>query len=171
MMSTSNPLRTLLLSLVLVTTVSIVSAQTATYHLHKDASSTTGLFQLLTDGPNATITFSVWLKKSSTSGVMYPRVKLFLNSSGGTLLGSVTGATALTPTLTQYTFNVNTTSQITMSATDRFYLWIGVNVTTAPTRNTDAVLNVEGTLNGNHDSYVTIPLPNTPPTVSLTSPF
>lgn len=209
-MSGRNFLTTLLLLVLLLTAASIGHAQSATYHLHKDASSTTGLFQLLTDGPNATsfaissanlknvapneyiikafdtqagvpnaagtipanatITFSVWLKKSSTSGVMYPRLKVFLNSSGGTLLGSVTGETALTSTLTQYTFNVNTASQITMSTTDRFYLWVGVNVITAPTSNTEAVLNVEGTLNGNHDSYVTIPLPNTPPTVSLTSP-
>src|SRR5688572_15739332 len=29
-------------------------AQTATYHLHKDASSTTGLFQLKVPGPDAT---------------------------------------------------------------------------------------------------------------------
>jgi hypothetical protein len=58
-----------------------------------------------------------------------------------------------------------------MSASDRFYLWVGVNVTTAPTANTDAILNVEGTLNGNYDSTVTVPLPNSPPSVSLTSPL
>lgn len=209
-MSTRIVLKALLVSVVLATTVAISSAQTAIYHLHKDASnSTSGANQLLTAGPNAataaissqnlknltgewivkafdtqtgtpnmagvipansTITFSVWMKKSSTSGVIYPRVKLFLNSTGGTLLGTVTGATALTSTLAQYTFNVNTGSAVTMTTTDRYYLWVGVNVATAPTTNTDAVLNVEGTLNGNYDSQITVPLPNAPPTVSLTSP-
>jgi hypothetical protein len=210
-MITSILLKAFLVSVVLATTVAISNAQTATYHLHKDASTTANAAQLLTAGPNAnsfaissanlknvapgeyivkgfdtqagtpslagtipansTITFSVWLRKSSTSGVIYPRLKLFLNNSSGTLLGSVTGGTALTSTLTQYTFNVNTASAIAMSATDRFYLWVGVNVATAPTSNTDGIVNVEGTLNGNHDSFITVPLPNAPPTVSLTSPL
>jgi YD repeat-containing protein len=209
-MSTRIAIRTLLLSVLLCTAVSIGKAQTATYHLHKDASSTANAFQLLTAGPNAAafaissqnlknvaageyiikgfdtqagtpnlagviaansaISFTVWMKKSSTSGVVYPRVKLFVNNSSGALLGTVTGATALSSTLTQYTFNVNTSSAVTMSASDRFYVWVGVNVATAPTTNTDGVLSVEGTLNGSTDSYVTTPLPNAPPTVSLTSP-
>jgi YD repeat-containing protein len=210
-MTTRIAIRTLLLSVLLCTAVSIGKAQTATYHLHKDASTTSGAFQLLTAGPNATafainsqnlknvaageyiikgfdtqagtpnlagvipansaISFTVWMKKSSTSGVIYPRVKLFVNNSSGALLGTVTGGTALSSTITQYTFNVNTSSAVTMSASDRFYVWVGVNVATAPTSNTDGVLSVEGTLNGSTDSYVTVPLPNAPPTVSLTSPI
>src|SRR5262245_52608997 len=95
------------------------NAQNATYHLHKDASSTTGLFQLKSTGPDAaafaitssnlknqpvgeylikafdtqsgvpnkagvipagsTISFTLWIRKTSTSGVMYPRAKLFVN--------------------------------------------------------------------------------------------
>ncbi|HEX2269348.1 MAG TPA: IPT/TIG domain-containing protein, partial [Pyrinomonadaceae bacterium] len=211
MVSPTVPLRILIFALVLVIAASIGKAQTATYHLHKDASTTANAFQLLTAGPNAssfainsanlrnvaageyivkgfdtqagtpnmagtipansTISFSVWMRKSSTSGVIHPRLKLFLNNSSGILLGSVTGTTALTSTLTQYTLNVNTASPVTMTASDRFYLWVGVDVVTAPTSNTDAILNVEGTLNGQHDSQITAPLPNTPPTVSLTSPI
>ncbi|HXQ37687.1 MAG TPA: Ig-like domain-containing protein, partial [Anaerolineales bacterium] len=209
-MTTRIAIRSLLVSVLLCTAVSIGKAQTATYHFHKDASTTSGAFQLLTAAPNATafainsqnlknvapgeyiikgfdtqsgtpnlagvipsssaISFTVWMKKSSTSGVIYPRVKLFFNNTSGALLGTVTGGTALTSTLTQYTFNVNTSSAATMSASDRFYVWVGVNVTTAPTTNTDGVLSVEGTLNGSTDSYVTAPLPNAPPAISLTSP-
>ena len=47
--------RTLLLTLfVLSLGASSAKAQSATYHLHKDASTTTGLFQLKTAGPDAT---------------------------------------------------------------------------------------------------------------------
>jgi YD repeat-containing protein len=185
-------------------------AQTTTYHLHKELSSTTNLFQLQTSNPDgttaaatsanlknlatgeyivkafdtqanvpnvsgvipagSTVTFTLWMKKSATSGVMYPRAKLYLNSSSGTLIGTSTSATQLTTTLAKYTFTATTGSNITMTTTDRFYLWTGVSVTTIATVNTNAVLNVEGTLNGNYDSTVAIPSPIPAPTISNLSP-
>src|SRR5438128_196410 len=136
---------------------------TATYHLHKEASTTTGLFQLKTAGPDgtslavqsanlknvaageyivkafdtqsgvpntsgtipagSTITFSLYMRKTSTTGTIYPRAKLYLNSASGTLLGTVTGATALTSTITKYTLTVTTSAAVTMAASDRFYVW------------------------------------------------
>jgi hypothetical protein len=91
-------------------------AQTATYRLHREASTTTGLFQLKTAAPDAaslalqsanlrnvaageyvikefdtqagvpgatgsipagsTITFGVWMRKSTTGGTLFPRAKL-----------------------------------------------------------------------------------------------
>jgi YD repeat-containing protein len=188
----------------------VVQGQTATYHLHKDASETSGLFQLKTAGPDGTslattsinlknlaageyiikafdtqtndpnasgtipagsnITFALWLRKTSTSGTMFPRAKLYLNNAEGTLLGTATGATALSNTLTKYTFSTTTSSNIAMSASNRFYVWVGVNLTTAPTTNTNAELDVEGTLNGNFDSTVVVPLPLPTPSISSLSP-
>src|SRR5215470_15577090 len=121
------------------------NAQTATYRLHREASSTTNLFQLKPVTPDAavlaiqsanlknvaageyvikqfdtqsgvpnaagtipagsTITFELWLRKTSSSGTMFPRARLALNSAAGTILGTATGATALTSTLTKYTFS------------------------------------------------------------------
>lgn len=184
-------------------------AQTATYRLHKESSTTTGLFQLKTanpDGtslaiqsanlksvaageylvkafdtqsgvPNAagtipagsTITFSVWMRKTTTGGTLFPRAKLRLNSATGLLVGTATGATALTSTLAKYTFTTTTTANVTMTATDRFYVWVGVNLTAAPTTNTTAELDIEGTANGNYDSLVTVPLP-IKPQISAVSP-
>ena len=204
-------LRLALLPLFILALSSHVGAQTtATYHLHREASTTTGLFQLKTAGPDATtlavqsanlknvaageyivkafdtqsgvpnasgiipagstITFSLYMRKTATSGTLYPRAKLYLNSASGTLLGNVTGATALTTTVTKYTLTATTSTAVSMAASDRFYVWIGVNVTAAPTSNTNAELDVEGTLNGNYDSQVAVPMPNSPPTVSITSP-
>lgn len=188
----------------------LVHGQTATYHLHKEASTTSGLFQLKTAGPDgtslastsanlknvaageyiikafdtqagdpnasgtipagSTITFALWLRKTTTGGTMFPRAKLQLNSAGGTLLGTATGATAITSTLTKYTFSTTTSSNIVVTASDRFYVWVGVNVTVAPTTNTNAELDVEGTLNGNFDSTVVVPLPLPTPSISSLSP-
>ncbi len=197
----------LLFSLSLAVTA---QAQTATYHLHREASSTANLFQLKTAGPDATslavqsanlknlsageylikafdtqsgvpnapgtitagstITFTLWLRKTSNSGTMFPRAKLNLNSAAGTLLGTSTSGTALTNTLAKYTFTTTTSTNIVMTAADRFYLWVGVNLTAAPTTNTNAELDIEGTLNGNYDSLVVAPLPVSAPTISNLSP-
>jgi YD repeat-containing protein len=199
-----------LFMLVLLSVLAVcVQAQTATYRLHKEASTTTGHFQLKTANPDgtslaiqsanlkgvaageylvkafdtqsgvpntsgtipagSTITFSLWLRKTTTGGTIYPRAKLRLNTATGTLLGTATGATALSSTLTKYTFTTTTGASVTMSATDRFYVWVGVNLTAAPTTNTTAELDIEGTLNGNYDSLVTVPLPIRP-TVNSISP-
>jgi YD repeat-containing protein len=118
----------------------------------------------------STITFTLWLRKTSSSGAMFPRAKLNLNSAAGTLLGTSTSGTALTNTLTKYTFNTTTGANVVMTAADRFYLWVGVNVTAAPTTNTNAELDIEGIVNGNYDSLVVAPLPVSAPTISNLSP-
>ena len=197
----------LLLSLSVAVTT---AAQTATYRLHREASTTANLFQLQPANPDAavlaiqsanlknvaageyvvkqfdtqsgvpnaagtipagsTITFELWLRKTSSSGTMFPRARLALNSAAGTILGTATGATALTSTLTKYTFSTTTSANISMTATDRFYLWVGVNVTVAPTTNTNAELDIEGVVNGNYDSKIIVPLPTPPPAISSISP-
>ena len=177
-------------------------AQTATYRLHREASATTGLFQLKTAAPDAAslaiqsanlrnvaagdyvvkefdtpagvpavsgvipagsaITFSVWMRKSTTGGTIFPRAVLRLNTASGTLLATATGTTALTSTLTKYTFSATTASSVTLTAADRFYVWVGVNLTAAPTTNTTAELDIEGAAGGNYDSTVVVPLPKRP---------
>lgn len=185
------------------------TAQTATYHLHKEASSTSGLNQLKTANPDAstiavtsanlknlatgeyvvkafdtqsgvpntagvipaasTVTFTLWMSKTANVGTMFPRAKLNLNNAAGAALCSSTGSTALTTTLTKYTLSCTTATNISMAATDRFYLWVGVNLTAVSSSNFQASLNVEGTLNGNYDSQIIAPLPITPPSISSLS--
>ena len=118
----------------------------------------------------STVTFTLWMKKTSASGVIYPRAKLLLNSASGTLICTTTGSTALTTTLTKYTLSATSSATVSMTTADRFYLWVGVNVTTAPTSNTNGEVDIEGTLNGNYDSQIVVPLPTNPPSVSITSP-
>jgi hypothetical protein len=187
-------------------------AQSATYHLHGEASNTANLLQLKTAGPDtatvalqslnlknqlgeqlikaldtqsgvpnvsgvipagSTITLTLWMNKTVASGVMYPRAKLQLNSAAGTLVCTATGSTALTTTLTQYTLSATTSSNVSMTTSDRFYIWVGVNVATKATAITNASLSIEGTLNGNYDSFAVIPTPvppSPPPAITGISP-
>jgi YD repeat-containing protein len=59
---------------------------------------------------------------------------------------------------------------LSMTSGDRLYLWVGVNLTAAPSQNSVAELDVEGALNGNFDSTITVPLPNPPPSISGLTP-
>ena len=188
----------------------VAYGQSATYHLHKEASKTAGLLQLKTAAPDAAaaamatdlkkqpvneylikafdtpagvpnaggivpagsvVSFSLWMRKTSTAGVMYPRARLKLNSATGSAVCTATGDTALTTRVASYTLTCTTTANIAMSASDRFYLWAGVNLTAAPGNSSlKAELNIEGTLNGNYDSQVTAPLPVAPPAIATLSP-
>ena len=103
------------------------------------------------------ITFALYLRKTTGKGVIYPRVRARLNGDAGALLCQATGTTPLTSTATRYALSC-TTSSITMTSTDRIYLWVGVNVTTAPGGNTRSELSIEGT-NGATDSVVTVQIP------------
>ena len=196
-----------LLSLI---TFAAAQAQTATYRLHQEASSTANHFQLKTANPDAssvsvqsanlknlangeylikefdtqsgvpnvsgtitagsTISVEVWMRKTATAGAMFPRVKINLNSSSGASLGVITGSTQLSTTITKYTLTGTVPANVSMTTTDRFYLWVGVNLTSVTSSNNRGELNVEGTVNGNYDSLMTVPLPNPVPSISTLSP-
>src|SRR5207244_736392 len=144
------------------------AAQTATYHLHREASSTSGLFQLKAAGPDSTrlaiqtidlqnqptgeylveefdtqsgvpsaagaivsgstVSFTVWMKKTGNFGAAVPRARVRVNNAAGALLCQASGGTYLTTTLTAYTLSCTTGANIVLAASDRFYLWVGVNV-------------------------------------------
>jgi YD repeat-containing protein len=111
------------------------------------------------------------MKKTANFGTMYPRVKLNLNSSTGPSICTTTGATALTTTLAEYTLNCAISSAVSLTPPDRFYLWTGVNLATAPgNKSVKAELDIEGTLNGNYDSRIAVLLSVPPPFISLLSP-
>src|SRR5882762_1736756 len=185
-------------------------AQTATYHLHREASAITAADdKLLTAGPDAaslaittaltgkaageylikefetqtgvpatagaipsgsTLTFNLWMRKTANVGTVFPRAKIRLNNASGTLFCTATGTTALTTTVTQLTFSCTTSANITMTASDRSYLWVGVNLTATSSTAFSGELDVEGTLNGNYDSQITLPTGTGVPTISSLTP-
>ena len=181
-------------------------AQTATYHLHREASTLTAADdKLLTAGPDAaslaitaaltgkvageylikefetqtgvpatagaipsgsTLTFNLFMRKTANVGTVFPRAKIRLNNATGTLLCTATGTTALTTTVAKRTISCTTTADIAMTATDRFYLWVGVNLTATSTSTFNGELDVEGTLNGNFDSTIVLPLGTPAPSIT-----
>ena len=185
-------------------------AQTATYHLHKEASAITAADdKLLTAGPDgtsvaltttltskaageylikefetqtgdpntagvipsgSTLTFNVFMRKTANTGTVFPRAKIRLNNATGTLFCTATGATALSTTVTKQAISCTTTANIAMAATDRFYLWVGVNLTATSATAFSGELDIEGTLNGNFDSNVVLPLGSAAPTITSLTP-
>jgi IPT/TIG domain len=120
----------------------------------------------------STFTVTLWMEKSSNFGTMFPVVEIYLLPSTGprTLICSVTGSTALSTSLVTYTFFPTTTTPVSMTASDRFQLEVSVNVTQAPgNHNSQAEVDIEGTLNGQYDSRIIAPLP-VPPSISNVSP-
>ncbi|MFL6311458.1 MAG: beta strand repeat-containing protein [Terriglobales bacterium] len=185
-------------------------AQTATYHLHKEASAITAADdKLLTAGPDgtsvalttaltskaageylikefetqtsdpntagvipsgSTLTFNLFMRKTANTGTVFPRAKIRLNNATGTLFCIATGTTALSTTVKQQAISCTTTANISMAATDRFYLWVGVNLTATSTTTFSGELDIEGTLNGSFDSTVVLPLGSPAPTITSLTP-
>jgi len=103
------------------------------------------------------VTFTLYMRKTTGNGVIYPRVRATLNSDTGALLCQTTGTTALTSTVTRYALSC-TSGAIALTSSDRIYLWVGVNVTATPGGNTRGEVSIEGT-NGSTDSVVTVQIP------------
>jgi hypothetical protein len=119
----------------------------------------------------ATVNAVVWMRKTANLGTMFPRIKARLNSTSGTLLCTATGTTALTTTLTAYTISCTTTAVVTLSASDRLYIWAGVNLTAGSSSGAfRGELAVEGSLNGSADSRVDAPIALPAPTISSLTP-
>jgi hypothetical protein len=125
---------------------------------------------------NATVTFSVWLKKSANSGTIYPYFKAWTYDNGNPLTGnlvslcSVTGTSpgSISTTLKKFTLSCATSSAIVMTASRAYRLDVGAYVATGPgNQNVTVQIYFEGTLNGNYDSTVSIPNPLSPSITGL----
>ncbi|OGP11992.1 MAG: hypothetical protein A3G39_07000 [Deltaproteobacteria bacterium RIFCSPLOWO2_12_FULL_43_16] len=105
----------------------------------------------------STMTFSLWMKKTADFGAMHPLAKLYLNDATGTVLCSASAPSPLTTTLFNHKFTCTTPVDIAITLQDRFYLWVGVNMTIGLGANrVKAELDIEGTADGNYDSYIGI---------------
>jgi YD repeat-containing protein len=135
-------------------------------------------FETATNVPNAPgvipaftpIRFKLWMRKTDPVGSMQARVKLHLNNAAGTMIMNCSGIDAafgpLTTSVTDYVFTCFTPSEVTMLATDRFYLWVGVTVSGVGNNRVKAELSVEQ----NRDSNVLMPVAIPRPTISNLSP-
>jgi YD repeat-containing protein len=96
--------------------------------------------------------------------------KLFVNNSSGTLLCSATSTTAIGTSFgaSPTTLMCNTSANVTLVSTSRFYVWIGANMTADSSTSFVAEADIEGTASGNFDSRIDIP--NVRPAITSFSP-
>ncbi len=125
----------------------------------------------------AVVTFYVWMRKTASYGELYPEVHLYRNYYAG--VGSAhicsftrsTSAGQITTSVQLFTLTCTVSSAVSMSASDRFYLEAGTWLAQSPgNHNLYVELRVEGTLNGEFDSRVTIPDVVPPPTITSLDP-
>lgn len=116
------------------------------------------------------VTFSIWLRKTTAEGTFHPTATVHFNQYWGSVpglcgagVGPVSPLPKLTTTFTKYTFTCTLDTARTMSAADRFFVQVGAWVEAAPAHKSVQIeLGLEGTLNGNYDSTVAVPLPMAP---------
>jgi YD repeat-containing protein len=118
----------------------------------------------------STVTFRIWIKRTGSGGTLRPLLKLFLNNSSGTLLCSATSTTAIGTSFgaNPTTLMCNTSANVTLVSTSRFYAWIGANMTADSSTSFVAEVDIEGTASGNFDSRIDIP--NVRPAITSFSP-
>jgi RHS repeat-associated protein len=116
----------------------------------------------------STLNFSIYMRKTADpSGVIVkPEAKVRLNNATGTSLCSVIGATALTTTVTQMNLSCSTAANVTMSTSDRFYLWVGVNISAKSSTAYSGELDIESAF----DSQITVPLATGVPAIATLTP-
>jgi hypothetical protein len=115
-------------------------------------------------------TFSIWLRKTTAEGTFHPTATLHFNQYWGPVpglcgagVGPVSPLPKLTTTFTKYTFTCTLDTARTMTAADRFFVQVGAWVEAAPAHKSVQIeLGLEGTLSGNYDSTVAVPLPMAP---------
>src|SRR6185503_2944562 len=76
----------------------------------------------------------LYMDKTADSGSISSLAKIYKNSTSGTSICNATGF-GLTTTRSLHTFLCTPSSDVTFTATDRFFVWVGVSVSTAPTVN------------------------------------
>jgi hypothetical protein len=86
---------------------------------------------------------AVFMKQTAgTPGTLFPKFELFLNGPSGTPICAATGLTALTTDQTSYSLSCTPSADITVTPSDRYYLWVGVNSTATPTTSTQFQLTI-----------------------------
>lgn len=105
--------------------------------------------------------FTVTLQQvAGTPGTLFPEVQLFLNNASGTPVCSAIGTNAITATQAQYSLTCSPASDIVVTSTDRYYLWVGFNSTQVVSTSLQAQLVVGRTgTRGNSTIFGSLTVP------------
>jgi hypothetical protein len=119
----------------------------------------------------STISITLWMKKTSAFGTVYPQASVGLNWASqvpfcqATGLPNQTPTQALSTTLTAITISCQTTTAISMTESDRIYVIAGYSMTAGPGNKS---MKVELDYEGATPSRAVVPNP-IPPTPVITS--
>lgn len=108
------------------------------------------------------VTFTLWMRKTSSYGIVYPYASLAtvesldVNLQPKAFICSATDGTALDTTLRAYTFSCISTQAIVMDTSDRFVLFAGYSMTLTPGNKS---MKVELDIEGSTGSLVVAPDP------------
>lgn len=107
-----------------------------------------------------------YMNKTAEAGSMQTLVKVYKNSTAGTLVCTGFGP-AISTGRVLHTFSCTPQAAVTFTATDRFFVWVGVNLTAGPgSTRVKAELSVEQTW----DSRISVTLPIPQPTITTLTP-
>ena len=114
----------------------------------------------------ASFLLRLYMDKTADAGAMNTLVKVSKNTATGTSICNSTGF-ALTTTRALHTFTCVASSAVTFSASDRFFVWLGVSLTTSP-----GATRVKGelTIENGFDSRISVTLPTPQPNIANLSP-
>ena len=108
------------------------------------------------------VTFTLWMRKTSSYGIVFPYASLAtvesldVNLQPKAFICNATGGTALDTTLRPYTFSCISTEAVVMDTIDRLVLLAGYSLTLAPGNKS---MKVELDFEGPTDSLVVAPDP------------
>ena len=108
----------------------------------------------------------LYMNKTVDVGAMSPLAKIYKNSTAGTSICNANGF-GLTTGRALHIFLCSTTSDVTFTATDRFFVWVGISMSTGPgsTR-----VKAELTFEQGWDSTVNVTLPTAQPNIASLFP-
>ena len=110
--------------------------------------------------------FRMYMDKTADAGAMQALVKVYKNNTSGSLVCNAPGP-SLSTSRFLFTFLCTTSAPVTFAASDRFFVWVGVNVTTgAGNTRVKGELAIE---NG-FDSRLTVTLPTPQPSITTLTP-
>src|SRR5262245_59602537 len=109
--------------------------------------------------------FRMYMDKTADAGAMQALVKVYKNNTSGSLVCNAPGP-SLSTSRFLFTFLWTTSAPVTFAASDRFVVWVGVNLTTVSTTKVKAELAIE---NG-FDSRLTVTLPTPQPSITTLTP-
>jgi Concanavalin A-like lectin/glucanases superfamily len=115
--------------------------------------------------PGSTVTFTAYLKKSSSFGTVYPYFKLWTYNNDDVMTGSLipvcsaTGSVALDTSITKYVVSCTTSVSSPMTATRAYRMDVGSYVTVSPNNhNVTVTVYFDGvSFSGSYPSSVAIP--------------